>query len=79
MKHSPVKLPLPLCLCIVVVYIPEAMSCVKAYWNDNFLHKVGYSSYCSRPVQKAALLDCKDTLFTLCGRKPDWGELHRSA
>ena len=48
---------------------------MKALWNRNFLQRVGYISYSSRPDQEPALLDCKGTAFILYGRKPDLGVL----
>lgn len=46
---------------------------MQALWNETLLQSVGCSTYSHRPFQQLALLDCKDTYFTLCGRKPDWG------
>ena len=56
------------------IFSPDALCCVKALWNNSLLQKTGLSSY-SRKRQQPALLDCKDTYFTLCGHIPDWGAI----
>ena len=66
------------CACVFAIlytFSCDIFSCVKALWNHTLLQRVGYSLSSDRPLQEPALLDCKETYFTLCGRKPIWGAL----